>query len=210
MTHLLAIPDEIMMNICCYLRARDLLSLSLANRFLFAILSGITSCRQLRCFASDEELWEIVFRSTWNQEYKVLSRTREKPPKRLISSSIVAYEVRQRISFWRSQAKKRLEADFSWRNGRPFVSELKGHISAVLCTHLDDGCFVSGLSAGEWFWLKHVGSTDATAKLWDTDSGKCLQTIAFAGRSITALYLSTVSKTIIAATSGIARIAETD
>jgi WD40 repeat protein len=99
------------------------------------------------------------------------------------------------------ETRKRLEATFNWRSCIAFELQLRGHTTGVLCLDTTANLVASGprvlcrCVAASRDLL--TGSSDKSIRVWNADTGRCLQAISV-GRIVTQLrFLS--ERCIIAA-----------
>jgi F-box/WD-40 domain protein MET30 len=75
-----------------------------------------------------------------------------------------SYFTRPKFRPWKDVYKDRFKVGTNWKYGRCTMKILKGHTNGVMCLQFDDNILATG-------------SYDSTIKIWNIDSGECIQTL---------------------------------
>lgn len=75
-----------------------------------------------------------------------------------------SYFTRPKFRPWKDVYKDRFKVGTNWKYGRCTTKILRGHTNGVMCLQLDDNILATG-------------SYDSTIKIWNIDSGECIQTL---------------------------------
>ncbi|KAG8623858.1 hypothetical protein KVT40_008834 [Elsinoe batatas] len=74
------------------------------------------------------------------------------------------FYFRPRLRPWKDVYKDRFKVGTNWKYGRCTTRTFKGHTNGVMCLQFDDSILATG-------------SYDATIKIWEIATGKCLRTL---------------------------------
>lgn len=75
-----------------------------------------------------------------------------------------SYFTRPKFRPWKDVYKDRFKVGTNWKYGRCTTKILRGHTNGVMCLQFDDNILATG-------------SYDSTIKIWNIDSGECIQTL---------------------------------